>query len=205
VTARNRTGLLAALLLVTATAACGVPTGGDPDPIAASDVPYGLVEAVPSPSGAPTTPVQPDQPRVYLLAEDGALVPQGRSLADGVLRARLDELLDDLAAGPTADELTDRLSTALRPEISLTVEELSDGTATIDLGGTAEAPSGQESRRAVAQIVLTATSLPGVDAVLLNRTGQRVDAPLPSGELSARPLTADDYAPLLTASAAPSS
>jgi spore germination protein GerM len=205
VRARNRTGGLAALLLVTASAACGVPTGGAPDPIAASDVPYGLAEAVPSTSAAPTTPAQPDQPRVYLLAEDGALVPQGRSLADGALRDRLDELLDDLAAGPTADELTDRLSTALRPEISLTVEDLSGGTVTIDLGGTAEAPSGQESRRAVAQIVLTATSLPGVDAVLLNRTGQRVEPPLPSGELSARPLTADDYASLLTASAAPSS
>jgi len=87
----------------------------------------------------------------------------------------------------------------------LTVADLSGATATIDLGGAAEAPSGQESRRAVAQIVLTATSLPGVDAVLLTRAGQRVDAPLPSGQLTSRPLTDDDYQPLLTPPATPSS
>ena len=204
-TARRLAGRATALLLLTATAACGVPTGGDPDPIAASDVPYGLAEPVPSTSAAPSAPAELDEPRVYLLAEDGALVPQGRSLTGGELRDRLDELLDDLAAGPTADELTDRLSTALRPETTLTVEELSGGTATIDLGGAADAPSGQESRRAVAQIVLTATSLPGVDSLLLTRAGQRVDAPLPSGELTARPLLAEDYLPLLTASATPPS
>ncbi|WP_138761015.1 GerMN domain-containing protein [Modestobacter altitudinis] len=202
---RDRAGRAAALLMLAVTAACGVPTGGDPDPIAASDVPYGLAEATPSTSAAPSASAELDQPRVYLLAEDGALVPQGRSLTDGQLADRLDELLDDLAAGPTADELTDRLSTALRPETSLTVQELSDRTATIDLGGTADAPSGQESRRAVAQIVLTATSLPGVDAVLLTRAGQQVDAPLPSGQLTARPLAADDYSSLLTPSASPTS
>jgi len=205
VSGRRRAGRAAALLLVTAVAACGVPTGGSPEPIPASEVPYDLAAPLATTSAAPSPPAHLDEPRVYLVAADGALVPRGRSLGSGALPDRLDQLLDDLATGPTTSELTDRLSTALRPETSLTVDELSGGTVTIDLGGTAEAPSGQESRRAVAQIVLTATSLPGVDEVLLTRAGQPVDAPLPSGQLTSDALTADDYAALLTPTATPSS
>ena len=62
-----------------------------------------------------------------------------------------------------------------------------------------QAPSGAASRRAVAQIVLTATSVPGVDAVLLTLDGDPVEAPLPSGELTSAPLTETDYEPLLVA------
>jgi spore germination protein GerM len=77
------------------------------------------------------------------------------------------------------------------------VAQLSDGTATIDIDGPDEAPSGGASRLAVAQIVLTATSVPGVDAVRLTLSGEPVEAPLPSGQLTSAPLTAADYAALL--------
>ncbi|MCZ2805436.1 GerMN domain-containing protein [Modestobacter sp. VKM Ac-2983] len=200
--ARRWTG---GLVLSAALAGCGVPTGGAPEPIPTSQVPYDLGSPSPTATGAPSAAARLDEPRVYLVAEDGALVPRGRSLRSDALIDQLDQLLDDLATGPTAGELTDRLSTALRPETSLAVDELSDGTVTIDLGGAAEAPAGQESRRAVAQIVLTATSLPEVEAVLLTRAGQPVEAPLPSGELTSQPLSAADYEQLLTASASPTS
>lgn len=48
------------------------------------------------------------------------------------------------------------------------------------------------------QIVLTATSLAGIGEVLLTRDDEPVEAPLLSGELTAAPLTAEDYAALLT-------
>jgi spore germination protein GerM len=139
------------------------------------------------------------------VTEDGAVVARGRSLAAGALRDRLDELLDDLASGPSPAELTGRLSTALRPDTSLGIADITGTTVTIDLGGSADAPTGRESKTAVAQIVLTATSLPGVDQVLLTRAGEQVDAPLPSGQLTSSPLTAEDYTALLTPSPAPSS
>lgn len=192
-----------ALLLAGALAGCGVPTGGTPEEIPTSQVPYDLGSPSPTATGVPSTSARLDEPRVYLVAEDGAVVPRGRSLDPGALQDQLEQLLDDLADGPTSSELTDRLSTALRPETSLAVDELSEGTATIDLGGDADAPSGQESRRAVAQLVLTATSLPGVDEVLLTRAGDPVEAPLPSGELTSQPLSATDYEPLLTPTAEP--
>lgn len=187
------------LLLLLGTAACGVPTGGEPETIAASDVPYELAVPSPSPTAAPSSPARLGQPRVYLVAEDGALVARGRSAPEAELADRLSGLLADLATGPTPAELTDRLSTALPPETSLAVVDVAGDTATIDLGGPGDAPSGRESRSAVAQLVLTATSLPGISQVLITRAGQQVEAPLPSGELTARPLTAQDYLPLTTA------
>ncbi|MFQ1002732.1 GerMN domain-containing protein [Modestobacter sp. SSW1-42] len=198
-TARRTAARAGALLVLLATAACGVPTGGDPEAIPATEVPYGLALPSPGATAAPTSPAGLGEPRVYLVAGDGALVPQGRAASAGTLAERLATLLADLATGPTPAELTERLSTALRPETSLSVAGVSGSTATIDLGGSAEAPSGRESKTAVAQIVLTATSLPGVDQVLVTRDGEQVEAPLPSGELTARPLTAADYAPLTVA------
>ena len=196
---------MALLAVAAAATACGVPTGGSPVPIPASEVPYGLASPLPPTSAATPSPAPLDEPRVHLTTEDGALVPRGRSVAPGPLPDRLDELLDDLATGPSPTELTGRLSTALRPDVSLGVAEVSGSTVTIDLGGSADAPAGRESVAAVAQIVLTATSLPGVDGVLLTRAGEPVDAPLPSGQLTSRALSADDYIPLLTPPAAPPS
>ena len=56
-----------------------------------------------------------------------------------------------------------------------------------------------QSRLAVAQIVLTATSLPEIRAVLLTSDGDLLEAPLPSGELTTAPLQAEDFDPLLVA------
>ena len=69
--------------------------------------------------------------------------------------------------GPTSGERDDELTTALPPRIQLSVAHVDGGTATVDLSGTSAAAAGEQSRRAVGQIVLTATSLPGVSAVLL--------------------------------------
>ncbi|HEX2073709.1 MAG TPA: GerMN domain-containing protein [Geodermatophilus sp.] len=192
-------------VLLALVAGCGISTGGTPEPIPASDVPYGLLSPSPSPS-APTDP-GPTQAAslVYLLAGEDTLVPRAREVGGGSLRERLDDLLGDLAEGPNDVERRDELSTALPPDVSLTVAEIAGTTATVDIAGPADAPSGWASRRAVAQIVLTATSLDGVDAVRLTLGGEPVDAPLPSGELTSEPLTAEDYAVFLGVPPAPPS
>jgi spore germination protein GerM len=186
------------LLAVTATAACGVPTGDAPATVPASDVPYGLLSA--TPSSAPATPSTPqsDQPLVLLVGGDGRLVPRGRTLAGGPLKKELGELLGDLAAGPTEEERGDQLSTALPPDVRLALADEDGGTWTVDIVGSTNL-DGRSSRVAVGQIVLTATSLPGVDAVRLRRNGEPVEAPLPDGELTTEPLTAGDYSALTQA------
>lgn len=186
------------LLAVAGTAACGVPTGDAPTTIPPSDVPYGLLSTAPT-SAAVTPPTpQPAQPQVFLVDSAGRLVPRGRALAGEPLKKEAAGLLDDLAAGPSRDERRAQLSTALPPDVRLTMTGLDDGTATIDVVGSTDL-SGRSIRVAVGQIVLTATSLPGIDAVRLQRNGEDVEAPLPSGQLSTDPLTAADYAPLTQA------
>lgn len=186
------------LALSPAALSCGVPTGGPPEPIASAEVPSAL--AAPSRPPAPMTSVAPqlDQPRIYLVDADGVLVPRGRETTGTTLAARLDDLLAGLAEGPTAGERSEELSTALPPGMRLSVAEIDGDTVTIELAGSGDAPSGEASRRAVGQIVLTATSLEGVTGVLLSRDGAPVEAPLPSGELTSAPLTAADYAALVT-------
>jgi hypothetical protein len=190
---------LLGLAAAAALAGCGIPTGGAPDTIAPTDIPYGL--AAPS-SNAPTTsssPARHDLPRVYLVNPEDVLVPSGRDVSGTTVRERLIDLLGQLAVGPTDGERDDHLATALPPGIQLSVAGMDGDTVTVDLSGTDQAPSGQQSRRAVAQIVLTVTSLPELHAVRLTRDGDPVEAPLPSGELTSAPLTAADYSSLLVA------
>jgi hypothetical protein len=179
-------------------AGCGVPTSGDPTTIPSSEIPYGLAEPEPSDPTDATLQADVAGTAIYLLGPDKVLVPRGRDLPPAPLIDRVEALLRELAAGPTAPELADKLSTALPPEVLLDISEVTDGTATIDIGGPVEAPSGADTRVAVAQIVLTATSIPQVHAVRLMREGELIDAPLPDGELTSAPLTADDYASYLT-------
>ena len=174
-------------------AGCAVPTGGTPTTIAASDVPYGLAETTPARPAAPAPEPQGDRPEVYLVTVEEALVPAGREVPPGEAGDQLSALLDQLGGGPTPDELDAGLATALPPSVVLTVGGLDGTTATVDIAGPAGAPAGQDGRLAVAQLVLTATSVPGVSAVLLTRDGNAVEAPLPSGELTTDPLTAAQY------------
>jgi spore germination protein GerM len=184
-------------------AGCGVPTGGDPQAIPSSEVPYGLADPSPSPT-APSAEVPVEAPsQIFLLGAGEVLVGVPREVAGTSVRERLADLLAQLQAGPTAAEREEQLSTLLTPEVRLTVTDLADRTATVDLSVPAGAPSGAAGRRAVAQLVLTATSLEGVDAVALTICGDPVEAPLPTGELTSAPLTAADYAVFLTAPEAP--
>lgn len=196
---------VAAFVALLALAGCGVPTGGEPEVIPATKVPFGL--ASPTPSAQDTgaaTPVA-SSPKVYFLRQDDSLAGSGRELPPGDTPVqKLTALLVQLAAGPTDRERAKGLSSALPPTITLSVVSLSHGVATIALGGEGDAPNGDASRREVGQLVLTATSLPGVDAVLLSRDGQPADALLPSGALTTEPLSAADYTVLTTPSPAAS-
>ena len=196
---------VAALTAGVALGGCGVPTGGAPTTIEASEIPYGLAEPRPAPTAAPSTTPQLDPARIFLVGQGDVLVARPRETDGSSRREQLEDLLTALAEGPTSPERNDQLSTELSPAVQLSVVDLSDGAATIDIDGPGEAPSGWASRRAVAQIVLTATSVPGVEAVRLTLSGAPVEAPLPDGELTSEPLTADDYAALLVpATSAPS-
>ena len=194
---------LGAVALVLALAGCGVPSGGPPQAIPSSEVPYGLADPRPSPTAPAATEPVAAPSQVFLVAGDEVLVGVPREVEGPSVRERLADLLAALVEGPTAAERDEQLSTLLTPDVRLSVTDLSGRTATVDLGLPTGAPSGAAGRRAVAQVVLTATSLRGIDAVRLTLAGDPVEAPLPSGQLTSAPLTAADYTVFLTAPATP--
>ena len=196
----RRLAAVGALALLTVSG-CGVPTSGDPTTIPASEVPYDLASPTASAPSGSSAETMLAEAGIYLVTAEEHLVPRGRELAGGDLEEQLDELLAQLAFGPSAQELADELTTALPPEVELDVTDITDGTVTVDIAGPVDAPTGGKTRLAVGQIVLTATSEPGVRAVLLTREGEPIEAPLPDGELTSEPLTADQFAAFLTPAA----
>lgn len=174
--------------------------GGTPNRIEPTDIPYGLASPSPTATPTPSAEATTDPSRVYWVSAEDAVVPRVREVSGSTRRERLAFLLEQLAAGPSRAERDEQLYSLLPPEVRLSVTGFDDGTATIDLQVQDQALSVVAGRRAVAQIVLTATSVPGVEAVLLELAGEPIEAPLPAGALTAGPLTAQDYAVATTPS-----
>jgi hypothetical protein len=186
-------------------ASCGVPDDGTTRTVRSGDVPHRLLGAAGS-SGAPAaTPTGPTVtiPRVYLIDQDRQLVPQEQPLEASGMEPLLADLLAALATAPTQQQRAMGLSSALESETGLRLLNVTDLTARIAVGEST-GPAADRLPLAIAQIVLTATSVEGVDAVLLFQDGDALEAPLPGGELTSRPLYADDYAALLAPPETPS-
>lgn len=178
--------------LVAALCGCGVPTASQPERL--PTVPYGLTDTAGPTRSTPSVQVSTG-PRIWLLRGEqlvaAAPVPTQRDT-----RGTASAALARLAAGPTDQQRADGLSSALGPSVLLRLTDLAQGRATVDITSGDQAPSPGRLPRAVGQVVLTLVSVDGVDAVVLTSDGQPVQAPLPGGALTDRPLTADDYAAL---------
>ena len=184
--------LALALLTIVVLAGCGVPTDGavrtvDP-PVTRDRAPR------PAPTRSPDAAVTP---AAFFTTPSGRLVGVRHGVVVTTPVATLQEVLAELTAGPAAGELSKGLGTALPPTMSLHVLRVADGVATLDVVG--DRPPSAELTTAIAQVVLSVTSVPSVDGVRLTLDGQPLDAPLPGGALTARPLRASDYRSLVVA------
>jgi len=130
------------------------------------------------------------------LVRDDALVPGAASTPGADVRSTASALLLRLAEGPTEQQRADGLSTAFGPDVRLTLTDVTGGRAVVDVRAGDQAPSPSRLPLAVGQLVLTLASIEGVDEVVLTARGAPIEAPLPGGALSDRPLRADDYAAL---------
>ncbi|AGZ42117.1 GerMN domain-containing protein [Actinoplanes friuliensis] len=179
---------LLAVLLVAALgpAGCGVPAEDTPRSIESP----GRVNA----SGGPPPDVGGTALiRLYLVRDDRLVRVPRRVPAP--LSPR--EQLDDLLAGPTAEESEEGLSSALT---TTTVQDLrlGDRRATIVLGDRQDQGVRTDEALGYAQIVCTLTSLPDVGTVsFVSEDGSPVGVPRADGRLAEGPLTIADYSSLL--------
>jgi spore germination protein GerM len=191
-----RRRLLAVLATGLVLAGCGIPTSRQASVVPPKDVPFHLLSPV-VPSTTTTT-----SPQATTASEPIYLVKGADSLT-GVVRqvvtpATLGAVLDTLLVGPTPAETATGLSSSLPSNLRVISTSQQGSTATIVLNRAFIAISGPDQVLAVAQLVLTATRQPGISGVLFAVAGNIVPVPTASGASTTAPVTAGDYAPLLS-------
>ena len=99
--------------------------------------------------------------------------------------------------GPVATESDAGIRTLLDPSVDIADVTVHNGVATVDLKDTLGTlrPSG-DATLAVAQLVYTATALPGVSKVQLRIDGDVVELPRGDGTLTKQPVGRSDYSTL---------
>ena len=193
-------GLLPALLAVLLLASgCGLPRSSTPILVPKEDVPYGLLDdPTASSSPAPSPGVALTTGAIYLADPQQRLVPVDVQVPQGPLVPLVQALLNRLAVGPSDRERARGLVTDLGPGSTIVLRTVINGTASIELQSPNQDPSPPKLPVAVAQIVLTAVGVVGVDRVVFVRDGTVVPVPGPvSGNLTPDPLVAGSYSDLL--------
>ena len=148
-------------------------------------------------SPTPTTGVQQTDVSVYFLrGEHLAAARRAIPRTPQVGKAALEELL----AGPTAEEQSIGFSSAIPPGTRLLGLTIENGVATVDLSGQFAEEGGSLSMTArVAQVVFTLTQFPSVQGVQFRLDGQPVEALGGEGLMLDRPVGRDDFEELLPA------
>lgn len=188
---RCRRAATLSLLLATAVTGCGVQTENVPREV---NPPSGVSHA-----WATETPPEPGpsagavRERLFFV-RDGELVAVTRNVD---AQPSVDELVDDLLAGPTDGEQHVGLTSALLGNDIVVGVQVSDGRATVELTAALDEGGRTDQILGFAQIVCTLTAKAGITAVSFTRGGQIVGVPRADGSLSDAPATAADYASLL--------
>jgi len=181
-------GAAIALVVAGSLTTCGIPADSQPQALARKDIPFDLL----APSTTIATPGAPgarEPVNVYLVGITG-LVPVSRGVR---APATLPEALSALLAGPTDAEVANGLRTAISAQTSVSAGPVGFGVGTVDLGGAFGQVGGQEQILAVAQLVFTATSVPGIIKVQFTLAGRPVEVPAGDGTLTQGPLGRSDF------------
>jgi hypothetical protein len=182
-------GLSVALVLVVA--GCRVPEDSSPREIPTDQVPFDLL-APSSTVPAVTSPVPTTDGTIYLDSSD-RLIAVKRSVPAPL---SLGSLLAALVQGPTQDEATKGYTSSVGPQASVLSAMVTDGTAVIDISDAFSGIGVQEQITGLAQIVYTATELPGVQKVRIQLNSQPASVPRGDGSATTDPLSRADYAAL---------
>ncbi|HVF33214.1 MAG TPA: GerMN domain-containing protein [Acidimicrobiales bacterium] len=171
------TGVLVVVSMLVA-GGCGVRSDSAPRPLSAGDVPYGLLEAAPPTTGAPRPPsVATEGVNVYLV-EGERMSPAVRQVN---APASVAKALTALLFGPVEDEVVVGLRSAISPTAGVQARALDGGTYLVDLSSEFAQGSVSEQVLGLAQVVWTATDIPGVTGVRFTLNGAPIQVPTPNG------------------------
>ena len=171
-----------AILGLLVVAACGVPQDPAPRVLDASALPEEL--AIPSTTTTSTEAPVPRQ-SVYLYFVDGEALsePVERELATpaGLLAS-----LEALFEGPTEEEASAGLTSVIPAETVILGSDLTNGVLQVNLAeGALEQIEGALQSLAIAQLVFTATEIPGVEWLWVLIEGEPRALPTDEGDVEA--------------------
>lgn len=178
---------VAALLMT----ACGVATDDGPRALSPEDVPFDLLAPASTAPSTTVVAVTTEVP-VYLVGPERlAVVRRLVEPPPSLFRA-----IETLLAGPTPEESTAGLRSAIADQTRVLSVRVQSGVATVDLSGEFASIGGQELILAVAQLVYTATAAQGVLGVRLSLNGKAVEVPRRDGTLTQDAVGPADYSGL---------
>jgi spore germination protein GerM len=183
---RKPRGAVIAVVACVVIVSCGVPKQSTATRIRAKHVPFGLLDRN---AGAAASETAGDAASVYF-ATSGRLVAVARRLASS---APPQDLLNLLRRGPTKGEVEAGLRSAVPNQNLARVSSVTAGTATVDLRSEFSLLPSADQFLALAQLVFTLTSRPGIGQVRFTLGGRATDVPLADGSLVRRRVSRDDY------------
>ncbi|HVA03216.1 MAG TPA: GerMN domain-containing protein [Acidimicrobiales bacterium] len=174
--------VLATCAVALGLAGCGVPVDKQPAALSRHGIPFDLLAPTQSTTTVTTGPSPIAVPvQIFLIGPTGHLVAVARNVT--VSPPDLATVLKVLLAGPTDVEAAAGLQSAVATQTTVLAANIAGGTATVNLGGTFGQIVGPPEIQAVAQVVFTASTLPGVTGVTFELMGQPVQVPVASGAL----------------------
>lgn len=172
--------------------ACSVGEMGSPAVHSADDVPFDLLDPEAAPLVAPTTTLLPANATVCYVDGAGRVRPDARRVDEPIAPQDVLALL-----APRRVPGSSGSRTALPTNDAVRAVRVAAGVATVDLAPAFAGLVPHELRLAVAQIVCTLTSLPGVGQVAFTLEGAPTEVPTATGSLSSSPITRDDVVDLM--------
>jgi len=198
--------MLAIVTLALLGAACSVPSSGNYEQFPSGEIPFDLNAASTTSTVAPSTTTTPEtvtsdpqvvsEPVAVYFVINSMLI---RTQQNIVSPATATQTLTVLISGPGADATTTGLRSAV-PKFFIASVDVLRGVAIIDAGSSflKDLPAADQ-KLAIAQLVLTLTSRPGIGQVLFSVDGVAIAVPRGRGDLAAAgtAVTFDDYKNLI--------
>ncbi len=168
---------------------CGIAPEDGARTLDPETVPFGLLEPETAPPSPPPVGDQEGTAVEVFFVSDVALASVARRVPDA---GELEVFVDLLVEGPAASESALGLRTALSDN---QVDEVvtSRGTASVDLTETFSELAQEDQAAAIAQLVFTLTSRPGIGRVGFTLEGEPIEVPRGDGSLTADALSRDDF------------
>ena len=195
------------MLLFTVLSSCAVPSSGSYQKVASADIPFGLdapqttlpptTTTISDPKSTDTLPVAVSEPVDLFYISNSKIIKVQRNVASP---ANPSQALSSLVEGPSTSPEFVGLRTALPPTFAASVDVIR-GVARVDATRAfLNSLSGLDQKLAIAQIVLTLTSRPGVGQVLFSVDGKLISVPRGRGDsvASGIAVTFDDYSSLIS-------